>query len=642
MRRINRWPAVVLLLSLSLPAAAKDADFEALFRDYEFERISLSPDGTFVAFERGNEFYAGNPSTGFSVLHRLGKGSSFESWVWVDDRTLFLEIQRANGNELYRAIRLGVDATSGELSIERKNHAVNGYVHDSLEDQPGRLRFAKFRTGQRGRQVDLFEFDVFAKTSDAFRRANRVKVGKVNARELIDDASGEVLSGIAYDGDENEYVFWRRDDRGRWQEAWRYDQNFFFRPLNTRDNGAVVLALTNLHTPKYALVEINAGDGSLRRIVQQSPYHNLTSASFADDGITLNDVFLSGVPVSEARPVNPVLADALSGLQAARDDELLSLLDYSRDFDTLLVRTVSNTHPGRVELCQASSGSCRLVGSKAPWLDDIELAASTVIEGFEDEGLQFQPTLQKPARTGPRVPVIVMPYDLRMQNHHPQAFDDGILALLQDGYAVLQLSYTKADDEVPANTTQAEEWLDSVAGRIRQQVEAALSAHPDLDATRMCSWSTGLDAFVAIDSAIRQSGFMPCVTVFDPVTDLTLLMQEPQVSSQLNMQQRAAEMLPVDAMSTNELVAASVLYRDNSLMNNIYLSSGRNNNAIDVEHTWRLFQVLKLRGALIEMTEYDEEGASERDRQMNRYFLFLEYLKERSEIITGEEIAQLH
>ena len=167
---IDRLTASLTIFCLLIGTASSglasewDSDLDGLFIEYQMQVTRLSPDGAYVAYEKGNEILAGNPQLGYRVVHRLGEGSTYEYWGWVDNSTLFIDVERASGNNLYRAARLQLDPSSGELSVQRRNHRMNGYIQDLLPDEEGRVRFARYRTNKTGREVDWFEFDVFARS----------------------------------------------------------------------------------------------------------------------------------------------------------------------------------------------------------------------------------------------------------------------------------------------------------------------------------------------------------------------------------------------------------------------------------------------------------------------------------------------
>ncbi len=641
--RTKRIHGVILgLLLAGATPQATAADFEQLFREYDFQHTTLSPAGTYVAYERGNELRGGNPQYGYRVLHTLKDGSAFGQWGWVDDTTLLVELKRTSGRTAFRAIKLRPNRESGRLSLKRRYHTVEGYIDDFLPNKEARVRFARVRSGESGRKVDLYEFDVFDKKSDAFRRVNRIDIGKARLQSFVKDTSGEMLSGFSFDFDEQRFAFWRRDSRGEWSSAWTFDKTHIFRPIATTNTGSTLLVVTDMFTPRPALVELDAENGSLLRIVVEHPVRSIHSGRSGADGYMPDDIYLSGLPVEERKPLQPQLRDALASVDLGNgnSEQRVALLGYSRNYDVLLVRTFGSGHPGTIQRCFVAERRCESIGSMAPWLDAQEPVSITQLENVSDRDSQFRPILRKPADAPGKLPLIVMPIDLRAQNYHPDIYDDGVRALVRNGFAVLQLNYSP--EEGNGSDLTLTEWLAASAERLNEELKVVLDRHPNLDRERICSWATGIDAFVAIDFAIRYPDRRNCVTVFEPITDLSLLMSEKDQRSKAATQRIVEDMLPLAGLTDRELAAASVAFRHASLHANVYLSHSGTNRDIDPEHMWRLFQLLRLRGVPIEIIELEDKRPDEevRDRQIDRFEPFIQFLEDRFNASSEETLAR--
>lgn len=615
--------ALLLLPSLAQAQTPAPVDVDQFIRRDSFERITISPNGDYLAATVPLE-----DRTGLVVLRRsdkvvtarmtLGKDTHFQSLHWVNERRLLASIAEAFGTRDQPAL-------TGELfgvDFDGQNRRMLTGFRADINSQASRLQTAN-ADSVYATLVDSLPADenyvLIAVTPfipDAFTRVERMDV-RNGKRSLVTRVSAKsadfvtdnatrirLASGI---GKVNQsLLFHRVDDDAEWTmindelETGRIEQPIGFSP----DNRVAYLLSEQAEGPD-ALVAWDSATGERTEIIRHeshepdSVHYNLGTGIVPvglrfDVGPLPEDRFIADSP--DAR-VHRMLAKAFPG-QAA------TITSTTDDGKLALVHVGSAAYPGDFYLFDVVNKKADFLLSQAEWFDPASMGEVRPVTLKSRDGLTLHGVLTlPPGSNGRGLPMVVNPHGGPIGVRDGFGFGREAQMLARAGYAVLQVNFRGSGGYGRAfRMAGARQWgrtmQDDVTDATRWAIEQGIA-----DPRRICIYGASYGAYASLMGVAREPALYRCAVGYVGVYDLDTMVAEDAGQSGFMStfsQQWVGRKGELAAVSPNNLAA--------DIKVPVFLAAGGEDEIAPVEHTRSMERALAKAGVPVETLYYRNES----------------------------------
>ena len=521
------------------------------------EQVSLSPDGTQVAFlgpakGMGSSLMVakvGEPNSAKVVLTSSGDPDRLQWCEWTSDTRLYcmLIAQVHDGeNILYlsRLFAINSDQTNGRMLSQRNDFRSLGYnlygggVIDRLPDEPGSLLMTQIKAqrdtagtlvGSTNRENGLMVVKINTETG----KTVEMERARPENQEFITDGFGNVrIRGFSFDvrdgynNDKVTYSF-RRPGKTDWEklserntqthegfDPWAVDPKLNVAYGFSKRDGRQALYKAALDGSGdielvYANPEVDV-DG-LERI---GPHQRVVGVSYATD-------------TRHVEYFDPEIAKLRTSLGKALPDKgIIGILDSNRDETRLLIHGSSDTHAGTWYVLDRTTKRMTPVLEARPQLNGVQAAPMKAIRYQAADGTMVPAYLTLPVGGAQKnIPAIVLPHG------GPSARDEwGFDWLTQyfaaKGYAVIQPQFRGSSGygDQWFQDNGFKQWrvaISDVADAGRWLVKEGIANPEKLS---IVGWSYG--GYAALQSAATYPDLFKSVVAIAPVTDLDLLREQ--------------------------------------------------------------------------------------------------------------------
>ena len=544
---------IALLSSTALYAQAKSAA-EAFGKREGIEDISLSPDGTKIAYiepasGQGNRLFTvdlAGTQLPKAVLAASGDPERLNDCDWVSNIRLVCRIFAVSeiAGERFSVSRVfAINSDGSNLKILSKKQGRNadyfayygGEVIDFLPGDDdavlmGREYVPETAIGslvtkdEEGYGVD--RIDTNKLTSKRVVKANK------QATNYISDGLGNVrimsmmVRNGDYDSGKRKYLF-RAAAGGDWETLSEYDRN--------TDLGFLPVAVDPTENVAYGYEKLN-GRFALYKVKLAFPLTK--TLVYARDDVDVDNLIMLGrqkkiVGLSfatqkrQAIYFEPELAKLAKSLSKALPDTgMVSFGGVSADGNKVIVGSWSDTNPGQYYLYDKVAGSLGPLFAARPEMKPFTLAVVKPVMAKAKDGTEIPAYLTlPPGSTGKGLPAIVMPHG------GPSARDEwGFDWLAQyyanRGFAVLQPNYRGSSGYGDGwyQNNGFRNWkvaIGDVNDSGRWLVSEGIADPAKL---AIVGWSYG--GYAALQSPVLDADLFKAIVAIAPVTDLYKLKEE--------------------------------------------------------------------------------------------------------------------
>ncbi|MEM1411303.1 MAG: alpha/beta fold hydrolase [Pseudomonadota bacterium] len=580
---------------------------EDWFADASMSSVALSPDGELVAFLTKEDLQVGTPDGGFSSLEDFGREEGWSNVRWIGPKTLSVE-RRLRTAYLYAF--LGIEAKEGRWVLARSSMIMEpGYIVDPLTKLDEQILFAKVVPENDLPASNVFKLNVFDELGGQLRPEKKLNYFTGEILYWMTDSRGRLTVGVSRK-DGVPALWENRDGRRAWTKLWTAPKEQEFIPLRVSDDGKTLWALTDIDSNTMVAVEFDLVEARQRRVLYENAAFDVSTLLFVDGQEApvaagyLRGGLLHYEPLSdEGRREVERLKAGFSGLE-------VHLVDYHAQSGAALLNVHPTAAPGAIYACSAP-GECDRLGLEMPGLDGYELAETALLPVDRGSERPLEAFLTLPVKRAASIPLVIFPHGGPIGVQDDRYFSPYVQWLAAAGYAVLQVNYRGSSGYGSTFQEQGlQQFGRAIEDDIEAAVEASLVAEPTLDSDRIVVFGSSYGGYSALMGVIRNPARYRCAASFAGVSDLHLMFTQAATRYDASLREAFIEIIGDPEMQRESLIEHSPVYRFRDIVRPVLLIHGTEDPIVDVEHSWRLYKMLELASADVELNIIDGLGHS--------------------------------
>ncbi len=541
-RLIPGLSAGLVLLIAAVHGFAEPIPLEAFADPSQFEEVTLSPDGRYLAAEiyRDDRYMA--------VIFDLENIDNKKPLVVETDPWSVAGLKWANNNRLLVTVLHSVEDFSGvyyvsqltafdadgrnplvfKSSGSRVRHWFLGdSIVDLLPDDPGHVLISW--NPDNPRQPRLYKLDVYTSKLKLFQKGRR------GVQAWITDLQGNVRIGAGIDGGDYE-VIERPSDGRKWKlllEKPVEERTVFFPFLIDRTDSDIAYVFSDLNTDTVGLYKYRLSSASFVEEVFRHPKYDLQGAVFNREGTEIHGVTFvsSGFETHWLKKVEPELLDKI---RPRLPGYRLYINSKSRGYKRLVIYATASDRPGRYYLYEPKTDRLQLLSYTYPQLEGKPLSVMQTANYRARDGLEIEAIVSLPVGAdyppSEPLPAVIMPHGGPVARDFAD-FDPMVQFLTSRGYAVLQMNFRGSSGYGKKFRRAGErQWgqamQDDVTDGTRWLIEQGI-ADPD----RICIVGGSYGGYVALMGAVKTPDLFQCAVSVNGVSDLKDLLRQNSRSS---------------------------------------------------------------------------------------------------------------
>ena len=614
----------------ALPAVA--APPPQAFTGFQTTQVTVSPSGRYVAMITATDkdtsaltvgtFADGRISDRVAIS--LGSVRAVNVSFKSDDQLLVTVIQkdisvagarwRDNTNvTIDRTVVLVIGRDGGSGKILMPDSGFGASVQEVLPDDPSNVLLSIFENGSYA--TSLFKVNIETGEFEKVERGRFREQGPTRFRRFLRTIDWQTTQdGTAYlrydrDDTRNTIEVYGRPLGGGWKLVANY-------PIV---DGAPAISFSGLASPTTVYAFDRAGQD--RRAVWEydltsgKPIKQIAADSSGEAiGILYNQY--KGDLLGARFITNGQIKDVYSGrapaaAQKALDESfaqyaLNQIVDYSRDFGVILVRSEGPAMPPVYTLLDARRMEVSPVGQVRP-LDPKEMGQVQTIRYPSSDGREIVAFLTTPPGGGKSLPLVVMPHG-GPEAQDTLEFESWRQFLASRGYAVLQPQFRGSDGfglahEVAGHGT----WGTLVQDDVRAGIDL-LARQGTIDADRMCIFGWSYGGYMALAGAALSPGLYKCAISGAGVADLPKMLNWVGKEAGVDSSSYAYWRARMGSDSSREL--ASPTRQAGNVTVPVLLIHGEDDQIVPIEQSELMEAALKKSGKTVTFKRVPGEGHS--------------------------------
>lgn len=564
--RIGVLPAALGALWVPAAWAAEPPPASAFVYGNDLDSVTLSPDGKFIAMERGTS--SGNKIVLFEIgqsqptrVLNINGNDTLRSLWWADGDTIVADLtttvrvtdnytivsgaavasDKSKPTRLFIIYRsMAADLKGGPPKPLPDDNVLRGYtlalgarkskpdtivvqthdysVVDATVNYNSRLRDERRESGFAS---TLLEVD--ARTG----KGRTVERGTTYTSDWLLDADGVAVGRSEWRADREEYTVLARDG-SKWHAVMQLKGREYPSLAGlTTDGKSIVVAAEN-GGENVRLWSMPLDGSAPPQVLQEVPGVDIHSVLVDRNDPTVLG-YRSGGLVPTKVWLDKQLGSQQRSLDAAFPDRTVDVHDRSIDGKRVLVRVGSPSQPGSYYVVDFNTGRADLIGETYPGLSGRTLAEVRAISYLARDGARIPAYLYiPPGAKAENLPTVVLPHGGPEARDSSYQFDWFAQFLATRGYAVLQPQFRGSTGFGRSHRLAGYgEWggrmQDDVSDGVRHLIATGV-ARPD----KICIVGASYGGYAALAGAAFTPDLYACAASINGVSDL------PQMIGDLN------------------------------------------------------------------------------------------------------------
>lgn len=592
-------------------ASVANPSASALYRTPVLEQMEISPSGTYLALvvnRKGLTRVAlRRRDDGREVLLRK-RPVEIRRVGWIDDTHLAIGFGRAPGFFVVATVTV----KAGELVVEEQRVVASGYFVDLLPSRGEEVLWAVTRGGDtsvyRLRISELLREEGSPFLDDESRRVAFLS-GSVS--NWVADRDATVRAALKLRPSSQKSELWYRDSA---KADWRLllesdDPDEIARPFGIAENGRDLVVTSKAGRDTWGLFELSVETGALGRELFADPDADVIEVDYDSAAGEVIAAVYEHEGLTQFHHLDSFFDRYQRSLAHALPDAVPTIASVSRDRRYFVVLASSARDPGTYYVLDTQTNTATRIARMMPWLDPAELADVEAIRVTSTNGLEIEAFLARPSGVAGKPPLVVLPHGGPRAVRDSRSFDPLVQFLAAGGLAVLQVNYR-------GSSGRGQAFLDAGNQQWGKGIEQDLEAAVDeivrrglVDGDRVCIAGGSYGGYSALMSVIRSPTRYRCAASLNGPTDLPFeyhfYFKQGGKEGEAYFSDYIAD--PNDAA---ELRSMSPVYRASEIQVPVLLIQGGKDRRVDVDHYYRMLNVLEVLGKPHEAYLIEEAGHS--------------------------------
>lgn len=589
------------------------------FKRPSISSIELSPNGKLIAYEKYGEIFIGMGSELVSSIYSVNSGYYISRLTWIANDTIAFRTSNRDTNE---SSYWFVKVEAVEDSLEIVKHELidsDGYIVDKLPYEEDTILYGNYKRGDEGVYSDIHKIKLF--TGKTYRFQKRKKYNKNSGKILtwVTDQNSQIRAGISYA--DSKPTLWVRSHKKslRMEPLWTGDKKTFIAVYGVNQAKTKLWAVTDYKSDLKVAVEFDLTQSGVYKILYQHEQRDVNRILMDTDGNAPLAISYLEEGILNYHIIDSDLEKTLNSIKAQYPDLKHTVYDSTPDAKTMLLAQYGMQEPGRIIYCKFSE-ACSEVSSLYPAIAGIQLGQTEVFNTVSPDGVEIESFLTIPNNTNTAlkssVPLIIMPHGGPIGISDTRFFDAGVEWLAHNGFAVLRVNYRGSGSfGKDFKLSGMQQWGRAIENDIDSALDNALTSFDFLDANNMCLFGGSYGGYSALISIIRSPKRYRCAISFAGVSDLPLLFNRSSVIGNDELTLTLKQMIGDPNSQMDELIRYSPVYNAEKIETPTMLIHGTRDNIVDVEHTWRMSEMLSMLGIPHERHIVDDLGHSYRNTE---------------------------
>ena len=640
-------PSIVAAQAPAPAPAAAELNLSDFLRDDRFQRVKLSPKGTYVAAtvpltdDNKTVLVILKPGQREPYGHVTLKesGTHVVDFWWVnDERLLFTVGERAGGLAAPVSVGeiWGTNADGSRQGIVAGARANRGATRSSGKAMAEGVGLSLVDTLSNSEDEVLVSVMPFGSGSLPFTSLERMNVYTGNRRPVArapirvasftTDHTGAVRFASGLNDAFKSVLYHRANDNAAWELV--NDESVTGRVLSAIDfdEGNVIAYLTaEEQSGPNSIVALNTRTLEKTEVARDDFVDPAALVYAVGKRYPIGVAFMDGKPRYEYFQPSSEEARLHAGLQKSFNGDYAAAVSSTEDGRNVLVQVYSDRNPGQIYLFDSEAKRLTPFIDRASWLDRNRLASVRPVRFKTRDGIEIEALLTLPAGSdGKNLPMIVNPHggpfgvqDLWGFNPEPQI-------LAAHGYAVLQVNfrgsggYGKAFRELGRKQwgfTMQDDLTDATQWAVREGIAAA---------DRICIYGASYGGYASLMGVAKEPALYRCAVGYVGVYDLNMLWTMGDIPGSA---------FGKDFLSTHvgkdNLDAGSPNKQAARIQVPVFLAAGGADVRAPIEQSKLMERALKSAGKQVETLYYDTEGHGfvKREHQVAFYMQLLNFFQ---------------
>ncbi|CAN5376244.1 S9 family peptidase [soil metagenome] len=570
------------------------------FRNPEASGYQISPDGTYLAFRK--------PWENRMNIHVARVGEPLDSAVRVTGATerdiagyfwanngRIAYIQDTGGDENFRLY--AVDADGSDQKDLTPFEAVRIQIIDDLEDNPEEMIIGM---NERNKEIhDAYRLHIVTGDLEMIVENPGTYSG------YLTDHDGKLRIATATDGVETS-ILYRPTEDDPFETVLTTDFKETLAPLFFTYDNSKVYASSNLGRDKSAIIVWDPATATEEEVIYQHPEVDVATLLRSDKRKTI-----TGVAYMTDKRGYEFFDDARRKMQEFLESELpdqeVSLVDFSKDESTYLVRAYTDRSLGTYYYYIPAEEKLEKIADISPWLNPDHLAEMVPVHYQSRDGLTIHGYLTLPVGVAPeKLPVVVNPHGGPWARDH-WGFNPEAQFLANRGYAVFSMNF-RGSTGYGREFWEAsfKEWgksmQDDVTDGVRWLIEQGTA-----DPERIAIYGASYGGYATLAGMVFTPGLYACGVDYVGVSNLLTFMDGiPPYWEQYR--QMMYEMVGNPETEKEMLEAASPVFHVDKIEAPLFIAQGANDPRVVKSESDQMVEALRERGIEVPYMVKDNEG----------------------------------
>jgi dipeptidyl aminopeptidase/acylaminoacyl peptidase len=348
-----------------------------------------------------------------------------------------------------------------------------------------------------------------------------------------------------------------------------------------------------------------------------------------DRGRIVGLVYEDGSPILAILDQDSVKMQEYKRLQKLFPDELVTELNFTKDYSKAVFQVKSDRNPGDYYLYDVEQKTVRFLAQKRPGIDPKDMGPRLPVAIPARDGLRLDGyvTLPKDQKLKSQLPMIVLPHGGPFYVRDQWSFDPEAHFFASRGYAVLQVNFRGSEgygiDFARAGHRQ---WGKAMQDDLTDATHWAIDegiADPD----RVCIFGGSYGGYAALMGVVKEPDLYRCAISYVGVSDLNLMHQVGDAND------TAAGLKYLEKTLGPEgggLARYSPAQHADKIKAPVFIVHGADDQRVPIDHAEVMRDALKKAGTSFELLvkPYEGHGFTQFPNRLEAYHKMLRFIEQ--------------